>query len=484
MRPGAPIKDPVQVYYKFKNDEKSSLGMPLPAGNDAHLPGRFARRHALRREKTTSTTRPRTKTSACTSATPSTWSPSASRPITRSFGGNSYEMEYEITLRNHKAMPDHRGSERAHRRRLGDPQLDVQVDQDGRLRRAVRTCRWTRTARRCCAESRALALPRMMSTYSRWLGSRVVSERICDMPMTPFMGVRISWLELARKLLLARLAASAASLASSVACSASLRSVMSWVEPAKRKRRAVRGTLRLRARAHPFVMPGLVQRAKFHVVDRAVLEVIHHDLLDHGAVLGMDQRLDRSTREVVDPADAVAQHFLEAMAEPGDYWSPDRFPTGRPGCRAPPARSGSSMESSAALVRFKSLMSTMAPVMRTTSPGLAARHRGLLADPALAAAVEQHPVFAAIGGLFGRGFGGRAAHARDIIRMHPGDQRLDVIERSRGRYARGACGNCRSKYGCSPGEIEVEGGNARPRPARCRATRWHSAASLPVACAG
>ena len=52
------------------------------------------------------------------------------------------------------------------------------------------------------------------------------------MPITPFMGVRISWLTFARKLLLARLAASAASLASSAACSASLRSVTSCIEPA------------------------------------------------------------------------------------------------------------------------------------------------------------------------------------------------------------------------------------------------------------
>jgi hypothetical protein len=27
-----PIKDPVRVYYKFKNEEKAGLGMPLPAG--------------------------------------------------------------------------------------------------------------------------------------------------------------------------------------------------------------------------------------------------------------------------------------------------------------------------------------------------------------------------------------------------------------------------------------------------------------------
>jgi len=32
QRPGAPMKDPVQVFYRFKNDEKSGLGMPMPAG--------------------------------------------------------------------------------------------------------------------------------------------------------------------------------------------------------------------------------------------------------------------------------------------------------------------------------------------------------------------------------------------------------------------------------------------------------------------
>src|SRR5277367_476213 len=31
--PGQAQKDPVMVYYKFKNEEKSGLGMPLPAGN-------------------------------------------------------------------------------------------------------------------------------------------------------------------------------------------------------------------------------------------------------------------------------------------------------------------------------------------------------------------------------------------------------------------------------------------------------------------
>ena len=48
------------------------------------------------------------------------------------------------------------------------------------------------------------------------------------MPMMPFMGVRISWLMLARNLLFARVAVSAASRAAARATSALLRSVMSW----------------------------------------------------------------------------------------------------------------------------------------------------------------------------------------------------------------------------------------------------------------
>jgi len=31
--PGAPLKDPVMVYYKFRNEEKNGLGIPLPSGN-------------------------------------------------------------------------------------------------------------------------------------------------------------------------------------------------------------------------------------------------------------------------------------------------------------------------------------------------------------------------------------------------------------------------------------------------------------------
>ena len=33
QHPGSALKDPVKVYFRFKNDEDSGLGMPLPAGN-------------------------------------------------------------------------------------------------------------------------------------------------------------------------------------------------------------------------------------------------------------------------------------------------------------------------------------------------------------------------------------------------------------------------------------------------------------------
>src|SRR4029079_17541173 len=32
QNPGSPLKDSVQVFYKFRNDEASGLGMPMPAG--------------------------------------------------------------------------------------------------------------------------------------------------------------------------------------------------------------------------------------------------------------------------------------------------------------------------------------------------------------------------------------------------------------------------------------------------------------------
>ena len=82
VQPGAPVKDPVQVFYKFKNEEKSGLGMPLPAGT-VRVYQQIRVAVLSLPAKITSTTRPRTKRSACTSATRLTSWPNASRPTTR-----------------------------------------------------------------------------------------------------------------------------------------------------------------------------------------------------------------------------------------------------------------------------------------------------------------------------------------------------------------------------------------------------------------
>ena len=78
-----------------------------------------------------------------------------------------------------------------------------------------------------------------MLRYSRCSSVSVVSSASSVMPMMPFMGVRISWLMLARNSLLARLAASAASLACCNSPSACLRSVMSSSVPSTHSRAAL-----------------------------------------------------------------------------------------------------------------------------------------------------------------------------------------------------------------------------------------------------
>ena len=73
---------------------------------------------------------------------------------------------------------------------------------------------------------RASALERMTPAYSRWRRSRSVSSSSVVIPITPFIGVRTSWLTLDRNSLRARLAVSACSRASAraVCSSASCRS--------------------------------------------------------------------------------------------------------------------------------------------------------------------------------------------------------------------------------------------------------------------
>jgi hypothetical protein len=108
VQPGAPQKDPVQVFYKFKNEEKSGLGMPLPAGTirvyqqDSRGGSLFAGEdhidHTPKDEEISlhignafDIVAERKQTDYKT--------------IPSFLSGRVYEFEYEITLRNHKDAP-------------------------------------------------------------------------------------------------------------------------------------------------------------------------------------------------------------------------------------------------------------------------------------------------------------------------------------------------------------------------------------------
>ena len=73
--------------------------------------------------------------------------------------------------------------------------------------------------------------PWAVRTYSSCSGVSAVRRASESIPMTPFSGVRISWLMLARNSDLARVACSAASLASSSSASTRFRSPMSLSMP-------------------------------------------------------------------------------------------------------------------------------------------------------------------------------------------------------------------------------------------------------------
>jgi hypothetical protein len=104
VRPGAPIKDPVQVFYKFKNDDKSSLGMPLPAGTVRVYQGDPDGSMLYAGEDRITHT---PKDEQVSLHTGNAFDIVAERKQTdyNVLGSNTAEMEYEITLRNHKTIP-------------------------------------------------------------------------------------------------------------------------------------------------------------------------------------------------------------------------------------------------------------------------------------------------------------------------------------------------------------------------------------------
>jgi hypothetical protein len=104
QNPGSPQKDPVMVYYKFKNEEKAGLGMPLPAGN-VRVYQKDSKGGILFIGEDRIDHTP--KDEAITVHIGNAFDIVAEHKQTdfKKIAGNIYEMEFEITLRNHKDAP-------------------------------------------------------------------------------------------------------------------------------------------------------------------------------------------------------------------------------------------------------------------------------------------------------------------------------------------------------------------------------------------
>jgi hypothetical protein len=102
VHPGSPIKDSVQVYYQFRNEEKAGLGMPMPAGvlrvyqqdskGGVHFVGEDRIMHTPK-DETLNVKIGNAFDVIC----------ERNQTDFQKIANNVYEFEYEITLRNHKA---------------------------------------------------------------------------------------------------------------------------------------------------------------------------------------------------------------------------------------------------------------------------------------------------------------------------------------------------------------------------------------------
>ena len=104
MRPGAPIKDPVQMYYKFKNEEKANLGMPLPAGT-VRVYQADSRGNVLFAGEDRIDHTPKDEQISLHIGNAFDVVAERKQADFKKVWNDSYEIENEITLRNHKNMP-------------------------------------------------------------------------------------------------------------------------------------------------------------------------------------------------------------------------------------------------------------------------------------------------------------------------------------------------------------------------------------------
>ena len=102
--PGAPIKDNVQVFYRFRNDEKSGLGAPMPAGvvrvYQADSKGGLQFVGEDRIDHT-----PKDETLDLKIGNAFDIVCERNQTDFEKISDSVYEMEFAITLRNHKTTP-------------------------------------------------------------------------------------------------------------------------------------------------------------------------------------------------------------------------------------------------------------------------------------------------------------------------------------------------------------------------------------------
>lgn len=102
MHPGSPIKDSVQVYYQFKNEEKGGLGLPMPAGvlrvyqQDSKGGVQFVGEDRIMHT-------PKDETLNVKIGNAFDVVCERNQIGFEKIASNVYEFEYEITLRNHKS---------------------------------------------------------------------------------------------------------------------------------------------------------------------------------------------------------------------------------------------------------------------------------------------------------------------------------------------------------------------------------------------
>jgi hypothetical protein len=102
--PGAPLKDVVQVYYQFRNEQKSGLGMPMPAGvvrvyqADSKGGVQFVGEDRIAHT-------PKNETLKLKIGNAFDVVCERNQIDFEKISDRVYEIEYEITLRNHKAAP-------------------------------------------------------------------------------------------------------------------------------------------------------------------------------------------------------------------------------------------------------------------------------------------------------------------------------------------------------------------------------------------